>query len=198
MGSAGCERRLAVFALWSSLKVQYGNMDVSNLWTSPAAQPRGDRAGARSRTVCPRRAIDRPVHGSWLEQRGWSRRLRRRRVRSCGAASSHLYVFSLPEQYDDQMRCAEREHPTFVLVTLGFFQRYGDLPGVERLQGGSQRRLPQRGTMSWWSASIRASRCGSAARHERPRADSRPPRRWSSGAALGAHHGASLRNRSST
>lgn len=40
----------------------------------------------------------------------------------------HLYLFSLEEQYDETIACAERQRPDFVLVTLGFFEPYGDYP----------------------------------------------------------------------
>lgn len=128
----------AVFALWSSLKVQYGT-DVSNLWTSPAVSPGGIALErARARYVPDERSIGYMVLGSNSEgghaafvDDAFDLRCR----------FFHLYVFSLPEQYDETMRCAEREHPTFVLVTLGFFERYGDYPAWNAFRADARRFL---------------------------------------------------------
>ncbi len=56
----------------------------------------------------------------------------------------HLYFFSRSEQFDDTLACAARESPTFVLVTLGFFEPAGDVPEWNAFVQRSRRLLEAR------------------------------------------------------
>ena len=128
----------AVFALWSSLKVQYGT-DVSHMWTSPAISPGGialERARARFEPDEP--SIDYMVFGSNSEG-GHAAFIDEAFDLRC--RYFHLYTFSLQEQFDETLECAERERPTFVLVTLGFFEPYGDFPEWNAFRAKARRFL---------------------------------------------------------
>jgi hypothetical protein len=117
---------VALFALWSSLKAPAGT-EVSSLWTTRPISP-GAIALERARARFD--ADDRPVeymvlgsnseggHAAFLERGAFDLRCR----------FFHLYTFSLPAQFAETLRCLERERPMFVLVTLGFFEPYGDFP----------------------------------------------------------------------
>lgn len=127
-----------VFALWSSLKVQYGT-DVSSLWTAPAISPGGIALErARARFAPGERAIGYMVFGSNSEG-GHAAFIDEAFDLRC--RFFHLYTFSLPEQYDETMECGERERPPFVLVTLGFFEPYGDYPEWNAFRAAARRFL---------------------------------------------------------
>ena len=127
-----------VFALWSSLKVPNGT-DVSSLWTSPAISPGGialERARARFAPDEP--AIGYLVFGSNSEG-GHAAFIDEAFDLRC--RYFHLYVFSRQEQFDETIECAERERPAFVLVTLGFFEPYGDSPEWNAFRARAKRFL---------------------------------------------------------
>jgi hypothetical protein len=128
----------ALFALWSTLKVQYGT-DVSSLWTSPAISPGGIALErARTRFAPDERSIGYMVFGSNSEG-GHAAFIDDAFDLRC--RYFHLYTFSLPEHFDETLECAERERPPFVLVTLGFFEPYGDHPEWNAFVAGARRFL---------------------------------------------------------
>lgn len=131
----------AAFALWSSLKVPFGT-DLSSLWTSPAISPGGIALErARARFASDEGSIGYMVFGS---NSGGGHAAFIDDSFDLRCRFFHLYLFSLPEQYDETIRCAEREHPRFVLVTLGFFEPYGDYPEWNAFVARARRFLESR------------------------------------------------------
>ena len=132
---------IAGFALWTSLKVPLGR-DVSSLWTARPISPGGIALErARARFAPDERSIPYMVFGSNSEG-GHAAFIDDAFDLRC--RFFHLYTFSLPEQYDETIGCAEREHPMFVLVTLGFFEPYGDFPDWNAFRSRARRFLQSR------------------------------------------------------
>ena len=126
----GCRLRAVVVAQGA---VRHGRLEPVDV---ARRQPRGDRARARSSAVCPRRAIDR-LHGFGSNsESGHAAFVDDAFDLRC--RFFHLYPLSLPEQYDETMRCAEREHPTLRPRDARLLRAVRRLPGVERLQGGCE------------------------------------------------------------
>ena len=116
---------VVLFAAWSSA-MPVGATDVSALWTGRAISPGGIALErAHGRFFPDARRIPYMVLGSNSEG-GHAAFTRSHFDLSC--RYFHLYYFSLREQFDETLACGERESPTFVLVTLGFFEPAGDVP----------------------------------------------------------------------
>lgn len=116
---------VALFALWTSLKVAEGR-DVSSLWTSPVISPGAIALErARGRFLPDERRVGYMVFGSNSEG-GHAAFIDDSFDLEC--RYFHLYLFSVQAQFDETSSCAERQRPAFVLVTLGFFEPYGDYP----------------------------------------------------------------------
>ena len=139
-GAAGAAA-VVLFALLSSLKVE-GGMEVSSLWTKAPISPGAIALErARERFDPDARRVTYMVLGSNSEGGhaafvGDEFDLRCRYF--------HLYFFSLPEQFDETLACAERESPLFVLVTLGFFEPAGDLPEWNAFVSSARQILDER------------------------------------------------------
>jgi hypothetical protein len=116
---------VTLFAGWSTLKDD-GSRDVSTLWTSPPISPGAIALErARERFQPEARRVTYMVLGSNSEG-GHAAFIDRKFDLAC--RYFHLYVFSRSEEFDDTLACASRESPTFVLVTLGFFEPAGNVP----------------------------------------------------------------------
>ena len=116
---------VATFAVWPAVKAPAGT-EVSSLWTARPISPGAIALErARARFASTDREIGYMVFGSNSEG-GHAAFIDRSFDLRC--RFFHLYLFSLEEQYDETIACAERQRPDFVLVTLGFFEPYGDYP----------------------------------------------------------------------
>ena len=116
---------VTLFAGWSTLKAD-GSRDVSPLWTGHAVSPGAIALErARERFQPDARRVTYMVLGSNSEG-GHAAFIGREFDLAC--RYFNLYCFSRSEQFDDTLACAARESPTFVLVTLGFFEPAGDVP----------------------------------------------------------------------
>ena len=116
---------VAAFACWTTFKAPVSR-DVSSLWTEAALSPGAvalERARTRFQAEAPR--VGYMVLGSNSEG-GHAAFIDSRFELVC--RYFHLYFFSRGEQFDDTLACAARESPTFVLVTLGFFEPAGNVP----------------------------------------------------------------------
>ncbi len=132
---------VVLFALWSSLKVA-GGRDVSTLWTARPISPGAIALErARGRFIPTQRTVGYMVIGSNSEG-GHAAFIDDSFDLEC--RYFHLYLFSVREQFDETLSCAERERPTFVLVTLGFFDEYGDVPAWNAFVAGAKRLLDRR------------------------------------------------------
>jgi hypothetical protein len=112
-----------VFALWSSLK-NPGGLEISTAWrTKPISA--GAIALERARTRLDPRAkrLTYMVFGSNSEN-GHAAFIGHQFDLVC--RWFQLYPFSSPVQFDETSKCAKREKPEFVLVTLGFFDTPAD------------------------------------------------------------------------
>lgn len=132
---------VVLFALWSSLKAD-GGTEISSLWTSRPISPGAialERARARFHPDA--RRVTYMVLGSNSEG-GHAAFLGREFDLTC--RYFHLYVFSQPKQFDETFACAERESPMFILVTLGFFEPYGDFPEWNAFVSSARQLLDER------------------------------------------------------
>lgn len=129
---------VTLFAGWSTLK--YGvSRDVSTLWTSTPISPGAIALErARERFQPEARRVTYMVLGSNSEG-GHAAFIEKEFDLAC--RYFHLYYFSRSEQFDDTLTCAARERPTFVLVTLGFFEPAGDVPEWNAFVARSRRFL---------------------------------------------------------
>ena len=116
---------VAAFACWTTFKAPVSR-DVSPLWTGTAVSPGAialERARTRFQPEAPR--VEYMVLGSNSEG-GHAAFIDPSFELAC--RYFHLYLFSRSEQFEDTLACAARESPTFVLVTLGFFEPAGNVP----------------------------------------------------------------------
>ena len=116
---------VAAFACWTTFKAPVSR-DVSPLWTGTAVSPGAialERARTRLQPEAPR--VEYMVLGSNSEG-GHAAFIDPSFELAC--RYFHLYLFSRREQFEDTLACAARESPTFVLVTLGFFEPAGNVP----------------------------------------------------------------------
>ena len=108
-----------VFALWTSVKNE-GGMEVSRAWTStPISAGAIALERARLRFDPNVERVTYAVLGSNSEN-GHAAFIGEEFDLAC--RWFQLYPFNRPEQFDETLRCAEREEPRFVLVTLGFLE----------------------------------------------------------------------------
>ena len=132
---------VVLFAAWSSAK-PVGATDVSALWTGRAISPGAIALErARARVAADARRVSYMVLGSNSEG-GHAAFIEPEFDLRC--RYFHLYYFSVHEQFDETLACAERESPTFVLVTLGFFEPAGNVPTWNAFVRRSRRFLESR------------------------------------------------------
>lgn len=132
---------IASFAIWTTFKLETSR-DVSALWTGVAVSPGAialERARERFQPDAPR--VTYMVLGSNSEG-GHAAFIDRRFDLVC--PYFQLYPFSRSEQFADTLSCATRESPSFVLVTLGFFEPAGDVPDWNAFVSRSRRFLGER------------------------------------------------------
>jgi hypothetical protein len=139
-GGALAATAVALFALWSSVKAS-GGTEVSTWWTSNPISPGAVAlAHARDRYRPGARTVDYMVLGSNSEN-GHAAFLGPGFDLTC--RYFHLYAFSRREQFDETRACAEREKPTFVLVTLGFYDPPYGVPAWDEFIASSKRLLAE-------------------------------------------------------
>ena len=129
---------VVLFAIWTTFKPAISR-DVSPLWSARPISPGAialERARERFEPNAPR--ITYMVFGSNSEG-GHAAFIRPQFDLVC--RYFQLYSFSTREQFDETSACAARERPTFVLVTLGFFEPMGDVPRWNAFVGRSRRLL---------------------------------------------------------
>jgi hypothetical protein len=140
-GGAVAATVVVLFALWSSLKAP-GGTEVSTWWTSDPISPGAvGLKRARDRYSPGVRTVDYMVLGSNSEN-GHAAFLGSGFDLTC--RYFHLYAFSRPEQFDETLRCAEREKPTFILVTLGFYDPPYGVPAWDEFIASAKRLLRER------------------------------------------------------
>ena len=131
---------VALFALWTSLKVAEGT-EISSLWTSPPISPGAIALErARTRLLPDERRVGYMVFGSNSEG-GHAAFIDGSFALEC--RYFQLYLFSVREQFDETLSCAERELPELVLVTLGFFDEYAGVPEWTAFVGRARRFLDE-------------------------------------------------------
>jgi hypothetical protein len=132
---------VVLFALWSSLKVP-GGTEVSMWWTSNPISPGAvalERDRERFRPDA--RHVTYMVLGSNSEN-GHAAFLGPGFDLTC--RDFHLYAYSRQEQFDETRRCAEQKKPTFVLVTLGFYDPPYGVPAWDEFIASAKRLLKER------------------------------------------------------
>ena len=132
---------VAAFACWTTFKAPVSR-DVSPLWTGTAVSPGAialERARTRHQPETPR--VEYIVLGSNSEG-GHAAFIDPSFELAC--RYFHLYLFSRREQFEDTLACAARKRPTFVLVTLGFFEPVGNVPGWNGFVQRARRLLEER------------------------------------------------------
>jgi hypothetical protein len=140
-GGAVAAIAVAVFALWSSLKAP-GGTEVSTWWTSNPISPGAVALeSARDRYRPDATTVDYMVFGSNSEN-GHAAFLGPGFDLTC--RYFHLYAFSRREQFDETLRCAEQEKPTFILVTLGFYDPPYGVPAWDDFIASARRLLRER------------------------------------------------------
>ena len=116
---------VVIFALWTTFKAD-NSRDFSPLWSPRPISPGAialERARERFEPDAPR--VTYMVFGSNSEG-GHAAFIGREFDLAC--RYFQLYSFSTSEQFDETSACAARKRPTFVLVTLGFFERVENAP----------------------------------------------------------------------
>jgi hypothetical protein len=112
-----------VFALWSSLK-NPGGLEISTAWrTKPISAGAIALERARKRFDPQAQRVTYMVFGSNSEN-GHAAFIGHQFDLAC--RWFQLYPFSSPEQFDETTKCARRQRPEFVLVTLGYFDTPND------------------------------------------------------------------------
>ena len=129
------------FALWTSVKND-GGLEVSSAWTSTPISA-GAIALERARLRFDPNAgrVTYAVLGSNSEN-GHAAFIGEEFDLAC--RWFQLYPFNRPEQFDETLRCAEREEPQFVLVTLGFSETGADETPWAEFVSSSKRFLQER------------------------------------------------------
>lgn len=130
-----------LFAVWTTFKWD-NSRDLSPLWSRDPISPGAialERARERFEPGAPH--VRYMVLGSNSEG-GHAAFIGREFDLACGYFQ--LYPFSTSEQFDETSACAARERPTFVLVTLGFFEPMGDAPRWDAFVRRSRRLLEAR------------------------------------------------------
>jgi hypothetical protein len=111
------------FALWSSLK-NPGGLEISTAWrTKPISAGAIALERARKRFDPQAQRVPYMVFGSNSEN-GHAAFIGHQFDLVC--RWFQLYPFSSPDQFDETSRCARRQRPEFVLVTLGYFDTPDD------------------------------------------------------------------------
>ncbi len=111
------------FALWSSLK-NPGGLEISTAWrTKPISAGAIALERARKRFDPQAQRVTYMVFGSNSEN-GHAAFIGHQFDLVC--RWFQLYPFSSPDQFDETTRCATRQSPEFVLVTLGYFDTPAD------------------------------------------------------------------------
>lgn len=129
---------VALFALWTTFK-PVNSRDISSLWSARPISPGAIALErARERFEPTARRVTYMVFGSNSEG-GHAAFIRPEFDLVC--RYFQLYYFSTSEQFDETSRCAARQRPTFVLVTLGFFEPIGDVPRWNAFVGRARRLL---------------------------------------------------------
>ena len=132
---------VTLFAGWSTLKAD-ASRDLSPVWTARVISPGAIALErARERFQPDARHVTYMVLGSNSEG-GHAAFIGPEFDLAC--RYFNLYFFSRGEQFDDTLACAARESPTFVLVTLGFFEPAGDVPEWNAFVRRSRRFLEAR------------------------------------------------------
>ena len=134
---------VVLFALWSSLKVP-GGTQISSGWTTDVRPITGAAIAlerAHQRFDPGARRVSYMVFGSNSEN-GHAAFLGREFDLTC--RYFHLYLFSQPKQFDETLACAERERPTFILVTLGFYDPPSGVPEWDAFRSSARRILDER------------------------------------------------------
>lgn len=129
---------VVLFSFWTTFKWDTSR-DLSPLWSSRPISPGAialERARGRFEPDAPR--ITYMVLGSNSEG-GHAAFIGREFDLVC--RYFQLYPFSTSEQFDETSACAARKRPTFVLVTLGFFEPMGDAPKWDAFVRRSKRLL---------------------------------------------------------
>ena len=130
-----------LFALWTSVKND-GGLEMSSAWTStPISAGAIALERARLRFDPNVGKITYAVLGSNSEN-GHAAFIGEEFDLAC--RWFQLYPFNRPEQFDETLRCAEREEPRFVLVTLGFFETDADGSSWAEFVSSSKRLLQER------------------------------------------------------
>jgi hypothetical protein len=130
-----------LFALWTSVKND-GGLEVSSAWTStPISAGAIALERARLRVDPNVGKITYAVLGSNSEN-GHAAFIGDEFDLAC--RWFQLYPFNRQEQFDETLRCAEREAPRYVLVTLGFFETEADGSSWAEFVSRSKRLLQER------------------------------------------------------
>jgi len=126
------------FAVWTTFKWD-NSRDLSPLWSQDPISPGAialERARERFEPGAPH--VRYMVLGSNSEG-GHAAFIGREFDLTC--RYFQLYPFSTSEQFDETSACAARERPTYVLVTLGFFEPMGYAPRWDAFVRRSRRLL---------------------------------------------------------
>ena len=129
------------FALWTTAKHD-GGLEVSSAWTStPISAGAIALERARLRFDPNVGRVTYAVLGSNSEN-GHAAFIGEEFDLAC--RWFQLYPFNQPEQFDETLRCVEREEPQFVLVTLGFSETGADESPWAEFVSSSKRLLHER------------------------------------------------------